>query len=150
LLRIAGLVCGAFYGPYIYLVICVTGIYLAADFILLLSLFKKTTEGKPSCDFANQKVWICIWEVLNIVAIVGLIVALGWYSWLGFWAMLHDPVHFVVFLILLLIIPLKIYLVFLTCVFYKYLKEAYIDFILGRGEEENETGLTAGGRRISV
>ena len=29
LLRIAGLVCGAFYGPYIYLVICVTGIYLA-------------------------------------------------------------------------------------------------------------------------
>ena len=49
----------------------------SADFILLLSLFKKTTEGKPSCDFANQKVWICIWEVLNIVAIVGLIVALG-------------------------------------------------------------------------
>ena len=48
-----------------------------ADVILLLSLFKKNSEGKPSCDFPNQKVWIYIWEVLNILAIVGLVVALG-------------------------------------------------------------------------
>ena len=117
--------------------------HLLADVILLLSLFKKNSEGKPSCDFPNQKVWIYIWEVLNILAIVGLVVALGkifyrkikkwlfsqkgWYSWLGFWAMLHVPVHFVVFLILLLIIPLEIYLVFLIFVLSKYLKEAYID-----------------------
>ena len=86
--------------------------------------------------------WIYIWEVLNLLAIVGLVVALGkifyrgnkgkviftgWYSWLGFWAMLHDPVHFVVFLILLLIIPVEVYLVFLIFVLSKYLKEAYID-----------------------
>ena len=82
--------------------------------------------------------------------------------------MLHVPVHFVVFLILLLIIPLEIYLVFLIFVLSKYLKEAYIDVsfsklnktlnlkkqpfqsILGRGAEESDTGLTAGGRRISV
>ena len=55
----------------------------------------------------------------------------GWYSWLGFWAMLHVPVHFVVFLILLLIIPLEIYLVFLIFVLSKYLKEAYIDVSFG-------------------
>lgn len=91
----------------------------------------------------------------------------GWYSWLGFWAMLHVPVHFVVFLILLLIIPVEVYLVFLIFVLSEYLKEAYIDVsfgkfikeinyhqtfqsILGKGAEEGDTGLTAGGRRISV
>ena len=41
--------------------------------------------------------------------------------------MLHVPVHFVVFLILLLIIPVEVYLVFLIFVLSKYLKEAYID-----------------------
>ena len=58
-------------------------------------------------------------------------ISTGWYSWLGFWAMLHVPVHFVVFLILLLIIPLEIYLVFLIFVLSKYLKEAYIDVSSG-------------------
>ena len=49
----------------------------AADTILLYSLFKKSDEGKPSCDFTNQKVWILIWATLNILAVVGLLVALG-------------------------------------------------------------------------
>ena len=48
----------------------------AADTILLYSLFKKSDEGKPSCDFTNQKVWILIWATLNILAVVGLLVAL--------------------------------------------------------------------------
>merc|ERR1712168_432563 len=77
LLRLAGLICGGFYGPYFYLVICFTGLYLSGDVILLFSLFQKTNEGKPSCDFPNQKVWILIWEVMNIFAVVCLIVALG-------------------------------------------------------------------------
>ena len=41
--------------------------------------------------------------------------------------MLHVPVHFVVFLILLLIIPLKAYTCFIVFALYTYLKEAYID-----------------------
>ena len=84
--------------------------------------------------------------------------------------MLHDPVHFVVFLLLLLIIPIKAYTCFIVFALYTYLKEAYIDVglqyywnvewilmkeflfqsILGKGMEENEPGLTAGGRRISI
>ena len=83
--------------------------------------------------------------------------------------MLHDPVHFVVFLIILAILPLELYLLFLIFVLYTYLKEAYIDVsyktniiisannsndhvqsILGKGLEENEAGLTSGGRRISI
>ena len=115
----------------------------AADTILLYSLFKKSDEGKPTCDFTNQKVWILIWATLNILAVVGLLVALGndyyhlhlvdgclylgWYSWLGFWAMLHEPVHFVVFLLLVATIPTEIYTLATVFVLYAYLKEAYID-----------------------
>ena len=51
--------------------------YVSADVILLYSLFIKTNDGKPGCDFSNQKVWIWIWEIINILAIVGLIIALG-------------------------------------------------------------------------
>jgi len=149
-LRLAGLVCSVFYGPYIYLVLCLSSLLLAGDIILLFSLFKQTEEAKPACDFLNQKVWIFIWEILNILAIIGLIAALGWFSWLGFWAMLHEPVHFVVFLLLLAITPLECYTAFIVFALYTYLKEAYIDSILGLGLEENEPGLTAGGRRISV
>ena len=47
------------------------------DIILLFSLFKQSSEGKPACDFLNQKVWIIIWEILNILAIIALSVALG-------------------------------------------------------------------------
>ena len=168
LLRLAGIVCSFFYGPYLYLVITIGSVYLAADFLLLYSLFWKSDGGKPACDFTNQRVWIMIWQVLNIVAILGLAVALGWYSWLGFWAMFHDPVHFVVFLIIIAILPILFYTSFILHALYSYLKESYIDVrnkpklityytmkllqsILGKGEEdEAEPGLTSGGRRISV
>ena len=43
--------------------------------------------------------------------------------------MLHEPVHFVVFLLLLIIIPLECYSVFIVFALYTYLKEAYIDVI---------------------
>merc|ERR1712113_606789 len=61
-LRLAGLVCSVFYGPYISLVLCLSSLLLAGDIILLFSLFKQTEEAKPACDFLNQKVWIFIWE----------------------------------------------------------------------------------------
>ena len=51
-----------------------------ADFLLLYSLFWKSDDGKPSCDFTNQKVWILIWQVCNVMAILGLTVALGKYA----------------------------------------------------------------------
>ena len=46
--------------------------------------------------------------------------------------MLHEPVHFVVFLIIVSILPLEIYLVFLIFVLYTYLKEAYIDVSISK------------------
>ena len=126
-LRLAGIVCSFFYGPYFYLVLTLGSVYLASDFLLLFSLFWKSDNGKPSCDFTNQKVWLLIWQVCNAFGVLGLAVALGWYSWLGFWAMFHEPVHFVVFLIIIIIIPIIIYTSFILFALYKYLKEAYID-----------------------
>ena len=41
--------------------------------------------------------------------------------------MLHEPVHFVVFLILVSTIPTEIYTLATVFVLYAYLKEAYID-----------------------
>ena len=76
-LRVTGIVFSVFYGPFIYLVICLASIFIAADFILLYSLFWKTNEKKPACEFSNQKVWIWIWLVLNLLAVLGLAVALG-------------------------------------------------------------------------
>jgi len=134
-LRLAGVICSGFY----------------ADFLLVYSLFWKAIDGKPVCDFTNQKVWVIIWQIMNLLGVLGVGVALGWYLTFGFWAMLHEPVHFVVFLILAAILPLMLYTAFIILALYNYLKEAYIDELLGRAaEEDGDPGLTHGGRRISV
>lgn len=151
ILRATGTICGCFYGPYIYLALPIGGIYLAGDISLLVSLFRVSPEGKYTIDFPNQRVWIVIWQVANILAVLGLIVALVWYLLaLGSWGMLYVPVHFVVFLTATLLIPLLCYIGFILIGFHTYLKEAYIETVLHRGGEEEELGLTRGGRRISV
>merc|ERR1712236_154047 len=48
LCRLAGLVCGGFYGPWFYLVLTLDILYLGADFLVIYSLFWKKDEGKPS------------------------------------------------------------------------------------------------------
>ena len=50
---------------------------IPGDIILYFSLFQQSNQGKPDCDFLNQKVWICIWEILNLLGLLALIVALG-------------------------------------------------------------------------
>jgi len=150
-LRLAGVICSGFYGPFLYLVLSIGILYIAADFLLVYSLFWKAMDGKPVCDFTNQKVWVIMWQIMNLLGVLGIGVALGWYLTFGFWAMLHEPVHFVVFLILAAILPIMLYTAFIILVLYNYLKEAYIDELLGRGaEEDGDPGLTHGGRRISV
>ena len=96
LLRVAGVACGCFYGPYLYLVVTIGGLYIlgrvlyfyilewrdlihlifAGDFLLLWSLNKRTKEGKFLCDFTSQKVWIILWQILNVFGILGLVVAM--------------------------------------------------------------------------
>merc|ERR1711936_753522 len=137
LLRVAGVTCGWFYGPYLYLSVTIGGLYVAADFLLIWSLNRRSEEGKFLCDFTSQKVWIVLWQVMNILGVVGLLVALGWYlASLGFWSMLYDPIHFAVFLIICFLLPTLIYSGVLLQGLYLILGEAYIDFMLSRGREK--------------
>ena len=71
-------------------------------------------KGNP-----NQKVWIILWQIMNILGLFGLVIAMGrlnlmdnshfnqikisgWYLVsLGFWSMLYDPIHFAVFMIII-------------------------------------------------
>ena len=84
---------GCFYGPYLYLSVTIGGLYVAglspnsvdqklfqsfpADFLLIWSLNRRSDEGKFLCDFSSQKVWILLWQVMNILGVCGLVVALG-------------------------------------------------------------------------
>merc|ERR1719499_1614291 len=116
----------------------VGGLFIAADFLLLWSLNRRTDEGRFLCDFTSQKVWIIMWQVFNLVGVVGLIVALGWFLNLGFWSMLHDPIHFAVFLIICFLLPILLYTSCIHQALYNTLKEAYIDFILTRGRDDSD------------
>jgi len=154
ILRLGGIVCGCFYGPYLYLVVSIGGLYLLGDFMLLWSLNRRTSEGKFMCDFTSQKVWIISWQILNIIGIIGLSVAIGWYLLsLGFWSMEYEPIHLAVFLIIVLLIPVLIATSYILHGLYLMLGEAYIDFMLSRGRpdsyyDEDEEPLDF--RRISV
>jgi len=145
--------CSGFYGLYVYLVTTLGGLYIAADFLLLYSIFwsrAKSAGGNSDCEYPMQKVWMVMWQVLNLIAIIGLLVALGWYCHFGMWAMLHVPVHFVVFLIICLLVPLLIYTAVCLYSLQVFLREQYIDSVLGQHDEEEDAGLTQGGRRVSI
>ena len=46
-LRLAGAACGCFYGPYLYLVLPLGGLYLAADALLLYAIWKALAAVRP-------------------------------------------------------------------------------------------------------
>lgn len=132
----AGVACGCFYGPYLYLVVTIGGLYILGDFLLLWSLNKRTKEGKFLCDFTSQKVWIILWQIMNILGLLGLVISMGWYLVsLGFWSMLYDPIHFAVFMIIICLIPVLLYTAYILHGLYIMLGEAYIDFVLSRGRD---------------
>merc|ERR1719445_76510 len=74
----------------------------------------------------------------NMIGIIGLIVAMCWYLiTLGFWSMLYTPIHFAVFLIISLLLPVLLYTAYTLHGLYLALGEAYIDFVLSRGRERD-------------
>jgi len=149
-LRLAGLICGLWYGPALYVVITVGGLYIAADVVILYTLFSKNAEGKPQCEFPDQKIWLLIWQVMNILAIIGLLVAIGLFADLGMWSMLYFPLHFVLFIIIIVLTVFLFYAAFILYTLHQYLRESYIDELLDCPKEEDDVGLTANGHRISL
>jgi len=149
-LRLCGMVCGGFYGPYLYLVVSLGGLYISADLMVLYSVFWKG-EKNQDCEYPTTKVWIRMWQGMNIIAVLGLLVAIGWYCNLGLWAMTHDPVHLVTFILLLVITPLLLYTPLIMAAVEVCIREQYIDGVLSKGERggDEEEELT-GGRRVSI
>ena len=127
---------------------------ISGDFLLLWSLNKRTKEGKFLCDFTSQKVWIILWQIMNILGLLGLVISmgrwdliwilstiwryfiLGWYLVsLGFWSMLYDPIHFAVFMIIICLIPVLLYTAYILHGLYIMLGEAYIDVRITQVEQ---------------
>merc|ERR1712241_1359245 len=163
LFRFIAMIVGCFYGPYLYLVLPLGGLYLAADVLLLYTIFgsglkslKQEDENSDSpedptvsCDFKTQKVWIFIWLAMNVLALIGLLASIGLFGNLGWWSMTHEPLHVGVFFMILLLLTLLIYGHLIVVTVYLVLKDAWIRGILGNNVNDEEmAGLTHGGKRI--
>ena len=186
LLRFICMILGCLYGPYLYLVLPLGehiwwtimkwchihfnnnylkgGLYLAADAILLYTIFgsglmhlqeDKSCNDNPhnspevTCDFKTQKIWIFLWLSLNVLAIFLLIVAeILFFTEIGWWSMTYDPVHVAVFFMVLFLIILLIYGQVIVLTVYLILKDAWLSGILGNEDEEDMAGLTHNGKRI--
>jgi len=158
------MILGCLYGPYLYLVLPLGGLYLAADVLLLYTIFgsglkslkqddaiSDSQEDPPvTCDFKTQKVWIFIWLAMNVLALIGLLVSIGLFADLGWWSMTHEPLHVGVFFMILLLLTLLIYGHLIVVTVYLVLKDAWIRGILGNNvnDDEDMAGLTHGGKRI--
>jgi uncharacterized membrane protein len=158
------MIIGCLYGPLLYLVLPLGGLYLAVDILLLYVIFGsvglKTNKNvdedgqeaipEGNCDFKSQKVWSFTWLILNIVALIGLFVVLGLFANLGWWSMTYDPTgtHVPMFFMVLILSVLLIYGQLTVFTLYLLLKDAYLRGILGNGSDEDMAGLTHGGKRI--
>ncbi len=158
------MVLGCLYGPYLYLVLPLGGLYLAADLLLLYTIFGSGLkflnednlqasgsggENSVTCDFKTQKIWLFIWLTLNVLAMLGLLVAIGLFADLGWWSMTYQAIHVVVFFMILILLSLLIYGQLIVVTLYLLLKDAWVRGILGTGADEDDlAGLTHGGKRI--
>lgn len=165
-LRFVAMIMGCFYGPYVYAVLPLGGLYLAADGLLLHAVFGAFSrngslrsddeedgaqaEDDSQCDFKTQRVWIFVWLALNIVALIGLVIAIGLFGDLGTWAMSHQPIHFALFIWIIILSALLIYTHFIITALYMYLKDAWLQTIIGGPWEDSQPGLTSNGKRVVV
>ena len=83
------------------------------------------------CDFKSQKIWIFIWLILNVFAIIGLLVALGFFADLGWWSMTYDPrgIHVLMFFMVLILSVLLIYGQLIVVTLYLLLKVKLWSFL---------------------
>ena len=169
LFRFICMILGCLYGPYLYLVLPLGGLYLAADVLLLYTIFgsginllnnnetpnaSKTDSAETSstsevnCDFKTQKIWIFIWLGMNLLGMIGLLVVVGLFGDLGWWSMTYQPLHVAVFFLVLILLVLLIYGQLIVITLYLILKDAWVRGILGNGTDEDMAGLTHNGKRI--
>ena len=92
------------------------------------------------CDFKTQRVWIIIWMVLNVIGLLGLVTAIGLFGSLGTWAMSHQPIHFALFIWIIILAVLLVYTHLIVTTLYLYLKDAWIQSLLGGPWDDSQPG----------
>jgi len=102
LFRLAGLIIGCFYGPYIYLVLPLGGLYLSFDCLTFYVTFANSDEVPEGNVEGNERGFRIGWIAANALALLGLLVAVILFLvQLGFWSMTYDAIHLVQFIVVL-------------------------------------------------
>ena len=102
LFRLAGLIIGCFYGPYIYLVLPLGGLYLSFDCLTFYVTFANSDAAEGEAVEGNERGFRIGWIAFNALALLGLLVAVILFLVkLGFWSMTYTPIHLVQFIVVL-------------------------------------------------
>ncbi len=106
LFRLVGLILGCFYGPYVYIVLPVGGLYLTFDCLVAYVVFagaEDSAEGDPVAG--NERGFRIAWIAFNVLAAIGLLAAIILFLVeLGFWSMAYYPIHVVIFVVILILL----------------------------------------------
>ena len=111
---------------------------------------KNVEDDEAHCDFKTQRIWIFIWIILNVIGLVGLLTAIGLFAALGTWAMLHQPIHFALFIWIIILAILLVYTHLIVTTLYIYLKDAWLQSLLGGPWDDSQPGLTHNGKRVVI
>ena len=90
-------------------------------------------NGSKRWEFPTLKIWILGWLVMDVVAVVGLGVAIGLFADLGTWAMSHEPIHMALFVTIIVLEVLLIYTGVIIGALFIMLKDQWLMGILGPG-----------------
>ena len=107
LFRLVGLIIGCFYGPYIYLVLPLGGLYLSFDCLTFYVALANSDAAEGEAVEGNERGFRIAWIACNALALLGLLVAAVLFLVkLGFWSMAYAPIHLVQFVIVLNLLAL--------------------------------------------
>ena len=114
-LRLACLVCGMWYGPYMYAILPLGGLYLVLD---LLAAYVAFANGGPTDPVGgSERVVKISWIAANVLALIGLLAAeIVFVVDLGFVSMVYDPVHISMWVMVLLLMVVIVLGMLLTAV----------------------------------
>ena len=102
LFRLVGLIIGCFYGPYIYLVLPLGGLYLSFDCLTFYVALANSDAAEGEAVEGNERGFRIAWIACNALALLGLLVAAVLFLVdLGFWSMTYTPIHLVAFIVVL-------------------------------------------------
>ena len=100
LFRLVCLILGCFYGPYVYLVAPLGGLYLLLDIVTAYLIYANADPDLLEAPSDNDRAFRIAWIAVNFLGSIGLIVAIGLFLNIGFWSMSYEPIHLSLFVLI--------------------------------------------------